>query len=54
MFEQSEDLMNISTTRDIYAQFVPDGQRRAVEQMREYARQAVLKSGAKPGSLLEQ
>ena len=44
----------ISTTMDIYAQFVPDGQRRAVEQMGEYARQAVLKAGAKPGSVLVQ
>ncbi len=31
----------ISTTMDIYAQFVPAGQRRAVEQMHEFARKSV-------------
>jgi len=38
----------ISTTMDIYAQFVPEGQRRAVEQMNEYAKRSILEAGTKP------
>lgn len=38
----------ISTTMEIYAQFVPEGQRRAVEQMNEYARRSITKSGTNP------
>jgi integrase len=44
----------IATTLEIYAQVVPEGQRRAVEQMEEYAKQSVLKAGSKSGSVLVQ
>ena len=40
-----------STTMDIYAQFVPEGQRRAVEQMGEYARKAIADAGTEAGTL---
>lgn len=43
-----------STTMDIYAQFVPEGQRRAVEQMGMYARKAIAEAGTKTGTLLVQ
>jgi integrase len=43
-----------STTMDIYAQFVPEGQRRAVEQMGLYARKAMAEAGTKAGTLLVQ
>jgi integrase len=38
----------ISTTLEIYAQFVPQGQRDAVMQMGEYAKRAILEAGTKP------
>ncbi|HZQ96543.1 MAG TPA: tyrosine-type recombinase/integrase [Candidatus Sulfotelmatobacter sp.] len=38
----------IATTLEIYAQFVPEGQRRAVEQMTEYARKSILEAGTEP------
>lgn len=38
---------NITTTMGIYAQFVPEGQRQAVEKMEEYARQQALDAGTK-------
>ena len=41
----------ISTTMEIYAQFVPEGQRRAVEQMQEYARRSAMKAGTDAGTL---
>jgi integrase len=44
----------ISTTLEIYAQFVPEGQRQAVEQMKEYAKRNVLEAGTKPGTVLVQ
>ena len=40
-----------STTMDIYAQIVPEGQRRAVEQMGAYARKAIADSGMAAGTL---
>jgi integrase len=42
----------ISTTMDIYAQFVPEGQRRAVEQMSAYAKKSVAEAGTKPVTVL--
>jgi site-specific recombinase XerD len=44
----------ISTTMEIYAQFVPEGQRRPVEQMTEYARKSVVDAGTKPVTVLVQ
>jgi hypothetical protein len=44
----------ISTTLEIYAQFVPEGQRQAVEQMKKYAKRNVLEAGTKPGTVLVQ
>ena len=44
----------ISTTMEIYAQFVPEGQRRAVSQMSEYVRTQVAEAGMKSGTLLVQ
>jgi integrase len=44
----------ISTTLEIYAQFVPEGQRHVVEQMKEYAKRNVLEAGTKPGTVLVQ
>jgi len=44
----------VSTTLSIYAQFVPEGQKRAVEQMAEYARKSVLQAGIEPVTLLVQ
>jgi integrase len=38
----------ITTTMEIYAQQVPEGQRRAVEQMQEYARRSAVESGTNP------
>ena len=35
----------ISTTMDIYAQFVPEGQKRAARQLSEYVREQVKQSG---------
>jgi integrase len=40
-----------STTMDIYAQFVPEGQRRAVEQMGVYVRRAIADAGIEAGTL---
>lgn len=44
----------ITTTMEIYAQFVPEGQRRAVEQMSEFARRSVQKSGTNPVTIAVQ
>ena len=43
-----------STTMDIYAQFVPEGQRRAVEQMGAYYRKSIAEAGMKAGTVLVQ
>lgn len=37
----------ITTTMEIYAQFVPEGQKKAVEQMQEYAEKAMRAAGTK-------
>jgi site-specific recombinase XerD len=44
----------IATTMDIYAQFVPEGQRRAVAQMSEYVRKSATDAGTKPVTVLVQ
>lgn len=44
----------ISTTMEIYAQFVPEGQRRAVQQMSDYARRSILEAGTEAGTVLVQ
>lgn len=41
----------ISTTMEIYAQLVPEGQRQAVEKMREYAERTPLDAGTKRGTV---
>ena len=42
----------ISTTMDIYAQFVPEGQKRAARKLIEYVAAEVKKSGPNPSPLL--
>jgi hypothetical protein len=44
----------IQTTLDIYAQFVPEGQKRAVRQQREYMERELSSSGPKAGPLMVQ
>lgn len=44
----------ISTTMDIYAQFVPEGQKRAAAKLTEYVAEQVQKSGSIAGPLLVQ
>lgn len=41
----------ITTTMEIYAQFVPEGQKRASEQMAEYVEKSLLDAGTKCGTV---
>ena len=44
----------IQTTLDIYAQFVPEGQRLATKQLRDYVERALSDTGSKSGPILVQ
>jgi len=44
----------ISTTMDIYAQFVPEGQKQAVQRLREYVRESAGPASGPSGPLLVQ
>jgi site-specific recombinase XerD len=44
----------ISTTMDIYAQFVPEGQKQAIQRLSEYVRESAGPASGPSGPLLVQ